>query len=693
MSKAIKNSPAFTLVELMVAIPMVIVVIGIIVGLMIALVGNVISSNSKNQMIYDVQTALNQIEQDAFLSTSFVDTYSAPTPQMKSDSSGIYDATPAAGTMPDIVFNQLGTTKNPMDPTRAVSYYARPNPCSGEQAANDPFFIKVVYFVKAGTLYKRTIVPLNNTNATPDGDTVCAKPWQRGSCTAGYAANPRCQTKDTKMIDGVDSINVTYFNKQSPTVPLADAGVADSIRITISLKRNASGDTYSHTGSLSATRTNSLPTAAASPTTPVISLSEDYPPGGAIFTWRPVPNASSYDVKYSIDNGSTWSAVKNVPASQTELKYNTVEATSVQDIFGGESVRVSVTAKNELGSQEGTATFAIPVWKACPFSGGASDYGSGYSTLSYTYTKAKVVIIKGFIINDSTNPNIRLCTLPPDYAPARRVLKAGFTNNHPSYTEIYASGEVRIVNSEPGTWHTLDTVAYTPKSAGYTWNTLTPQGSWDSRNTDNYSYGYSTDNLGRLHISAVIYSNGAAKTDNLVISNTGLGSLSVPYQHLPAASPGINSGGVFSVNAIGLRQNGTTLEFLAKGNNVIWLGLTTTVYQNAAAWQNITYSTGFSTRSGYTQAQYNLASDDTVMLRGLINIDTTTAAMWTPIFTLPASVCPSQVTTLPVVNNNGTGTISVSTVSGTTCTASIHLLSRRAAGNFFSLDGIMWRRG
>ena len=257
MSKAIKNSPAFTLVELMVAIPMVIVVLGIIIGLMITLVGNVITSNAKNQMIYEVQTALNQIEQDAFLSTSFLDTYSAPTPQMKSDSSGIYDATPAAGTMPDIVLNQLGTTKNPMDPTRAISYYARPNPCSGEQAANDPFFIKVVYFVKAGTLYKRTIVPLNNTNATPDGDTVCAKPWQRGSCTAGYAANPRCQTKDTKMIDGVDSINVTYFNKQSPTVPLADAGVADSIRITISLKRNASGDTYSHTGSLSATRTNS----------------------------------------------------------------------------------------------------------------------------------------------------------------------------------------------------------------------------------------------------------------------------------------------------------------------------------------------------------------------------------------------------------------------------------------------------
>ena len=80
MSKASKTSPAFTLVELMVAIPMVIVVLGIIIGLMIALVGNVITSNAKNQMVYDVQTALNQIEQDAFLSTSFVNTYTAPSP-------------------------------------------------------------------------------------------------------------------------------------------------------------------------------------------------------------------------------------------------------------------------------------------------------------------------------------------------------------------------------------------------------------------------------------------------------------------------------------------------------------------------------------------------------------------------------------------------------------------------------------
>lgn len=254
MSKAIKHSPAFTLVELMVAIPMVIVVIGVIVGLMIALVGNVISSNSKNQMIYDVQTALNQIEQDTFLSTSFVDTYSAPTPQMKSDSTGMYDATPAAGTTPDVILSQLGTTKNPMDPTRAIAYYARPNPCSGDIAANDLFLIKVVYFVRSGALYKRTIVPLNNTNATPDGDTVCVKPWQRGSCTAGYAANVRCQTNDVKIVDGVDSINVTYFNKIAPTTPISDASLADSIKIAINLNRQTAGETYSYTGSLSATR-------------------------------------------------------------------------------------------------------------------------------------------------------------------------------------------------------------------------------------------------------------------------------------------------------------------------------------------------------------------------------------------------------------------------------------------------------
>ena len=690
MSKASKTSPAFTLVELMVAIPMVIVVLGIIIGLMIALVGNVITSNAKNQMIYDVQTALNQIEQDAFLSTSFVNTYTAPSPQMKNDTSGIYDATPAAGVTPDIVFNQLGTTKNPMDPDRGIVYYARPNSCDvDKQAANDPFFLKVAYFVRSGVLYKRTIVPLHNTNTgSPNGDTVCDDPWQRGSCTEGYAANVRCETKDTKLLEGVDSLNVTYFNKATPGTAVSDAGNADSIRATITLQRKSAGDTHSYSGGVSATRTNSLPTATAVPGTPVISLSGDYPPGGAVFTWRPVPNASSYDVRYSVNNGASWSAIKSIPATQTELKYDTVEATGTENIFGGETVRVSVTAKNELGTRSSEATFAIPVWKPCDPAAPVTTYGGGFAQPAYTYTQAKVVLLKGLVRNASGS-NTGICSIPKEYAPSHHYIFRGYTSTYPSYTEVYPSGEVKATNANNG-WHTLDGIAFLPKNTSYTWQNFTMQSGWCAWATGYVHPRYAIDSVGRFHIDAMIGCNGT-KTDNTVMATAPIATISLPYQHLAAASSGTSTG-TGTINTAGLRSNGANLEILTKGNNVDWLSVHTMAYQTTAPWANMSYSPGFSTRSGFPAAQYIIGSDGIVMLRGLININTAVTAR-VPVASLPHTACPSETLIIPVNSHNATGTLTVSPSTGSGCTVNTHSLANNSAGSFFALDGMLWRVG
>lgn len=687
MPKINKHSPAFTLVELLVAVPMIVVVIGIITGLMLVLVGNVIASNAKNQMIYDSQSALNQIEQDAFLSTSYVDTYTAPAPQMKNDTSGAYDATPSSGT-PDIIFNQLGTTKNPLDPSRNITYYARPNPCSGEQAANDMFFLKVVYFVKSGALYRRSIVPLNNTNSTPDGDTVCATPWQRGSCTEGYAANARCQVKDTKLVDNVASMAVTYYNKATPGTAITNASLADSLRVTMNLTRKAAGDNYSHSITLSATRTNSLPTATAVPTAPTISISGDYPAGGAIFTWNPVANASSYDVRYSNNNGSSWSAIKNIPANQTELNYNTVEATGTQNIFGGETVQVQVTAKNEIGSSQATQSFVIPVWKPCPLSGSVTNYGGNYSTAAYTYTSAGVVLIQGFIANAS-GTNTGICTVPLDYAPSDHYYFASRTSTGPSYTEIYPTGEVKATFST-NSYHTLDSIAYIPKQTSYSWTNFSLLNNWWE--FDGYAYPrYTVDSLGRIHIDFMPDGSSGTKTDNINIATASFGSLNVPYRLMTAASPGTASG-TGTINNVRLGSNGTTLEIKARGNNVSWLSLHAMVHQANSGWTNLTYSSGFSTRSGYGGAAYKMDSDGIVMLRGLINLDASATAGKT-ITTLPNSICPSKQLTIPVSSNNSTGTLTVTAAAGSGCSVQVHVLASSSSGGYFGLDGMLWRIG
>lgn len=701
MSKANKTSPAFTLVELMVAIPMVIVVLGIIIGLMIALVGNVITSNAKNQMIYDVQTALNQIEQDAFLSTSFVNTYTAPSPQMKNDTSGIYDATPAAGVTPDIVFNQLGTTKNPMDPDRGIVYYARPNSCDvDKQAANDPFFLKVAYFVRSGVLYKRTIVPLHNTNTgSPNGDTVCDDPWQRGSCTEGYAANVRCETKDTKLLEGVDSLNVTYFNKATPGTAVSDAGNADSIRATITLQRKSAGDTHSYSGGVSATRTNSLPTATAVPGTPVISLSGDYPPGGAVFTWRPVANASSYDVKYSVNNGSTWSAVKSIPANQIDLSYNTIEATGSQNIFGGETVKVSVVAKNELGSKEGTGTFAIPVWKPCGPLAPVLNYGNdglNWAEASYTYTKSGIVMLRGRVKNTGGSTVANICNLPEGYRPDWHFIFRSYTDVKPAYGEVWPNGRVYVSSANNG-FATLDGISYIPAGSSYTWNNFSLTSGW----VPWASYGdnpyapprYALDSEGRTHIQIMM--NPGDLTDNAVIASIPNAAIAqMPYYHLPSASwdDSFNS-----VNAIGLTPNSakTALEVRSKGGVANWRQFHFMGYTGGGGnsysgdpWLNLSLANGTGYGGIYSSPQYKKASDNVVTLRGLLYTGSTVYSDGTAIATLADTYCPDRAMLFPVNNNNKTALIKVTPGNGISCQIQYAITVSAGA---IGLDGINWR--
>ena len=73
-------SKGFTLVELLVITPVVILVIGGFVGAIIAMTGNVLSTRSANRLVYNIQDALDRIEADVRQSNGFLTT-NADTPQ------------------------------------------------------------------------------------------------------------------------------------------------------------------------------------------------------------------------------------------------------------------------------------------------------------------------------------------------------------------------------------------------------------------------------------------------------------------------------------------------------------------------------------------------------------------------------------------------------------------------------------
>lgn len=258
---SLKRQHGFTLVEMLVVAPLIVITIAVIVGFLLGLVGDSIIANTRTQAIYDVQTALTQIERDGYLGTQFMSSYVPNSPQGKDDLVGPF-ATKPDGTG-DIIINQFGTSSDPTDPARSVVYYAnQPQACTGQYRGNKPFFIKVIYFLKtesdsSQSLYRRMIVPLNNQSlGSPNSDTTCVAPWQRGSCKVQNLSDPRCQAKDTRLLSNITAFTTTYYNKAAPSLPLADSTTADSLRVTITVSNSVAGKTVTQTASVVSSRTN-----------------------------------------------------------------------------------------------------------------------------------------------------------------------------------------------------------------------------------------------------------------------------------------------------------------------------------------------------------------------------------------------------------------------------------------------------
>ena len=263
-------SGGFTLVEMLVVAPVVLLVIAGIVGAMTAMIGDALVANARASTAYDIQDTLTRIEQDARISVNFMDTFSSPrTPQGRNN-----DTTPFAITNGDVILSQQATTKSPYDDVRDLVYYKnQPIDCAGDTSGNRALLTKVIYFVRTdatggtSTLWRRSIVDDWNTT-TSDSNSVCAAPWQRNSCAADAAANTLCKASDEKMLGNITAFTATYYDKYGNTS--TSPALAVTVKITLTTSRKIAGKSITQSSSIEATRINDIPVVkAANSHTPV----------------------------------------------------------------------------------------------------------------------------------------------------------------------------------------------------------------------------------------------------------------------------------------------------------------------------------------------------------------------------------------------------------------------------------------
>lgn len=216
------NNRGFTVVELIVVITVTAILSGMLFGPLNDLYTANVSSSAQITQDSDTRGVLRQIANDLTSTTGFVDTIAVPATPTGSNNltaSWIYTlpsnaAAANVDTDTQVLMGKVYATDLPYDHEDR-----RPIGAGTACDLSQQTFVQntYVYFVKLGTLYRRTMVN------SPNAGTPCAAISQKQSCQTPNGTN--CLASDAVLLRNVRSFLVTY------DTPSATAAKAATITV------------------------------------------------------------------------------------------------------------------------------------------------------------------------------------------------------------------------------------------------------------------------------------------------------------------------------------------------------------------------------------------------------------------------------------------------------------------------------
>lgn len=694
MRRLLRSGAAgFTLVEMAVIAPIVILTIGIFITVIINMSGDVLVTRYSSKMMYDIQDTLNRMETDIKQSAGFLATNSVAitTPQGFNNDTTAFANVGANGPM--LVLNMIATSGNPLASSSGIVYQANtPNSCGSPLLdRNTPISYNIVYFVKDGSLWRRVLMPSNYLSVG------CNTPWQQASCYPG-ASGAICAAEDAKVLEGAATSDVTIGYYVSAASTASDAVASDSgssasarqtalnglstAEISLTARKNVAGRDLSQTGSIRVTRldTNASSLVPVTPSTiparpTVVAAIEQATPNTATFSWERVPGATSYSVEYRINNSGSWTTGFT---NQNATSYS-VNASRKDD------VQARVTANSGAGSSSyGTQTTKIPAWNGLVLNNDWTQHSSGYGNAQFTKTSAGVVVLTGLVKNLGTvtgsnslpcPAGSRIAMLPPGYRPMQNI-----TFDVETYSDTY--GRINVgtdgalcLSIGTANWLSLTGIQFLANDGTYTQQTPSLLNGWTNFGGSWGTAKYAVDSLGRVFVDGVI--NAGTTTDNTAMVRLPANLAPSYYQHVPV----ITSAGL--ANA-GLEYDTGYGDIEAKGLAVSWYSVAL-MYIPASAPNNwiaptllngwVNYATSRQAPAGYYKG-----ADDLVCLRGLVKSGTTTGNV--ALFNLPAGYRPAY-TQLMSAGKTGNANVRININSG----GDVTFMNGSASATWTTIDG------
>jgi type II secretory pathway pseudopilin PulG len=668
----------FTLVEMLIIAPIVILVIGIFISAIISMTGAVLVTRGANALSFSINDALTRIDQDVKASAGFLATnnITLTTAQgLNDDTTPFVNASSSSPTDAKLILNAYATDQNPLTPTRnTIDAYMSPFACNSPNVSqNASYMINIVYFVKntngVNSLWRRVIMPSGYQSVGAAGG-GCALPWQKPTCTPGYSAG-FCAANDQDLVDGVSNITIQYYTNSVPPTLISNASdgtqltsvrqaamqTAASVNVSITAQKTLAGRTVTQLGSIRSLGIQA-PTMLTQPTSPtIVSV-------GNTATITAAANGINMTTKWeqSTDNGTTWTVASG--ASSCVATTCTLTLTSVTNAMDGYMYHAIYT--NSYGQTTSSPALlsvtAATGWNSLTYQNSWSDYGSGYNTGAYTKTSAGIVLLKGLIKRTGTGTvNETIAVLPVGYRPSAPLIFGVSTNPDASgRIDVYPDGRITIAAGDT-TWMTLENIHFVADTGRYA---RTPvnifMNGWTNYNTGASGVpwapaSYVVDNIGRVNLQGLLLPG--TRSDGTRIFDLPSNLLPLAYTHIP------EYGNAFA--AIGINP---TLGYSAindKNLGSAYLTINAMYYPaGVGTWTNLTLKNSWAYTDGtnaFSYPQYIKAADGLVSLKGLIRNGSTTGD--SVIATLPAGqgLWPSGRVVFAAYSNGAYSRIDVDT--------------------------------
>jgi len=682
------SEKGFTLIEMLVIAPIVILAIGAFLTVIISMTGQVLSSRGSNALAYDVQDAMNRIEQDVKLSTTFLATNNVTL--TASEQQG-YDNLAANFTNvdsvkgPSLILNMLATTNNPISTTSSLVYLTdQPNACASAQLKdNTPMTFNIVYFIKDNTLWRRTIMPSNYANT----GVRCAAPWQQPSCAPNYTSS-FCKTNDIKLVQDVtaNDFSIQYFTTAGDTIPNTDASSTSAsiqdrskalqstptANISLTAHTTVAGRAIERSASIRATRLDTNASTIATLTTPTTPVqpkvtSTTTAPANAVFTWNAVDGATGYNFRYNIDGDTS--------AWQTGLTNQNIRSFTVPAPYNGAVVNAEVVAVNSAGTSPVTTnSVTIPIWMPLFLGNNWVAYSTQFTIPAYTKTKAGMVVLKGMLKAGAGT----IAILPAGYRPSERVLFENSSNQTFGRMDVQITGAIDMVTGS-NAWTSLDGINFMPDGTNFT-NIVSFSNGWVNFGAAHATAAYMKDTDGRVHLKGLVKSGTA--TSGTPIFNLPVGYRPAEYSHLVNVNSEVQS----HISVVG-----TSGDVLAKGGSNGYLSLMGVYFPSGRAtgtscttqWCALPLVNGWAHYAApYSTPQFTKSADGMVHIKGLV-----AAGAAGVMANIPAGgYCPKEQLLLTAANASGWGRIDITPGSGSGCT----IVSSVVSSTWTSFDSISY---